>query len=240
MYITEDGFDHDARVHLLLNARLGYRNKGDGPHDWKEYAHSFVHRNLDCEIDDDLKREGYYYNCSSIRLFELGSLHHDYYLLNIRIPSVFDYDGHQIDTMWDNSKLGKLVDLWMIAIHQNGGFTKIWLSMKTIFFPAVILEMVWMKRRLNGLPRPPTLLEKMLLSLGVALTLLNLPMEYFTLRFDMPWLTLFNDIKQGIFYAALMAFWLVFAGNALLNVLRNTRCVACLRQATFLFVNGIL
>jgi len=210
----EDGFEHDPRVHLLINARLGYRNKGDPPHAWKEYAHSFVHRNLDCEIDEDLKRVGYYYNCSTIPLFDLGSLHHDYYLVNLRLPSVYDYDGHQISI---NSELGKLVDVWMIAIHQNGGFTKIWLSLKTIFFPAILLEMIWMYRRLGMLPRNPTLLEKMLLSLGGTLTLLNMPMEYLTLSFDMPWINLFNDIKQGIFYAALMAFWLVFAGEHLIN-----------------------
>ena len=105
----------------------------------------------------------------------------------------------------------------MIAIHQNGGFTKIWLSLKTIFFPAILLEMIWMYRRLGMLPRNPTLLEKMLLSLGGTLTLLNMPMEYLTLSFDMPWINLFNDIKQGIFYAALMAFWLVFAGEHLIN-----------------------
>ena len=210
----EDGFDHDARVHLLINARLGYRNKGDPPHAWKEYAHSFVHRNLDCDIDEPLKKVGYYYNCSTIPLFDLASLHHDYYLINLRIPSIYDYDGHEISI---NDKLGKLVDLWLISIHQNGGFTKVWMSLKTIFFPAVIIEMVWMYKRLQLLPRPPTLLEKMLLALGSSLTLLNLPMEYLTLSFDLPWINLFNDVKQGIFYAMLMVFWLVFVGEHLIN-----------------------
>ena len=74
-----------------------------------------------------------------------------------------------------------------------------------------------MYRRLRLLPRNPTLLEKMLLSLGCGLALLNLPMEYLTLYFDMPWINLFNDIKQGVFYAVLMAFWLVFAGEHLIN-----------------------
>jgi len=53
----------------------------------------------------------------------------------------------------------------------------------------------------------------MLLALGCSLTFLNLPMEYFTLAFDLPWMNLFNDVKQGIFYATLMVFWLVFTGN---------------------------
>jgi hypothetical protein len=43
---------HDARVHLLIDARLGYRNKGDPPGQWKEYASSFANRNLDCDIDE--------------------------------------------------------------------------------------------------------------------------------------------------------------------------------------------
>ena len=47
------------------------------------------------------------------------------------------------------------------------------------------------------LPRSATLLEKMLLALGVSLAVLDLPMEFLTLYFDMPWINLFNDVKQG-------------------------------------------
>lgn len=105
----------------------------------------------------------------------------------------------------------------MTAIHQNGGFTKVWLSLKSIFFPIVVAEIIWFWRRINQLPRDPTLLEKMLLALGCTLTFLNLPMEYFTLAFDLPWMNLFNDVKQGIFYATLMVFWLVFTGEHMIN-----------------------
>lgn len=210
----EDGVDHDSRVHLLLNSRLGYKNKGEAPDTWHEYASSFVHRNLDCEIDEDKKKDGYYYNCSIMPLFELGSLHHDYYLVNLRIPSAYDYDGHEISI---NGELGKLVDLWLVAIHQNGGFTKVWLTLKTCFFAAIIGELYWFKRRLRLLPRESTLLEKILFQLGLSLTLLNVPMEYLTLSLDMPWINLFNDVKQGIFYASIMIFWLVFTGEHLIN-----------------------
>ena len=77
--------------------------------------------------------------------------------------------------------------------------------------------MIWFWRRIRMLPRDASLLEKSLFALGCALTFLNLPLEYFTLFFDMPWLTLFNDVKQGIFYAMLMTFWLIFAGEHCLN-----------------------
>ena len=113
--------------------------------------------------------------------------------------------------------MGKLVDLWLIGINQNGGFTQIWVAMKSIFFPVIVVEMIWFWRRVTLLSRPPTLLEKMLLSLGGALTFLNLPIEFFTLVFEMPWLNLFNDIKQGVFYANLLVFWLIFAGEHLIG-----------------------
>ena len=61
-----------------MEARLAYMNHGDKK--WTEHSKLFVHRNLDCEIDPDKKRPGYYYDCSLLHLFELGSLHHDYYL----------------------------------------------------------------------------------------------------------------------------------------------------------------
>ena len=62
---------------------------GDPPHAWKEYAASGMHRNLDCEIDEGLKKAGYYYNCSTIPLFDLGSLHHDFYLVSLILYELF-------------------------------------------------------------------------------------------------------------------------------------------------------
>jgi len=202
------------RVVVMLDAKLGYRNKGDKEGEWKEYARSFEARNLDCTIDEDKKLEGYYYNCSMLPLFDLGSLHHDFYLLNIRLPTVYlDINGQ---TQHVNEELGKLADLWLVAINQNGGFTQVWVTLKSVFFPIIIVEMVWFWRRVTLLSRPPSLLEKMLLSLGAALTFLNFPIEYFTLVHEMPWLNLFNDIKQGVFYANLLVFWLIFAGEHLI------------------------
>ena len=70
---------------LKLDARMGYRNKGDKDPDWKLYAESVEERQLECFIDGEPKDE-HNYHCGLIPLFELGSLHHDFYLLNLRLP----------------------------------------------------------------------------------------------------------------------------------------------------------
>jgi len=59
------------------------------------------------------------------------------------------------------------------VINQNGGFTKVWVSLKTVYFPVVLCVLVWYWRRVHMLSRSPALLEYMLLALGSALTFLN-------------------------------------------------------------------
>lgn len=45
-----------------------------------------------------------------------------------------------------------------------------------------------------------------------------MPVEYLTLAFDMPYMQLIGDVRQGIFYASLLSFWLVFAGEHLMVI----------------------
>ena len=89
--------------------------------------------------------------------------------------------------------------------------------MKTVFFLVIVVEMIWFWRRITMLARPPNLLQRMLLLLGAALAILILPLEYFTLAYNIPWINLFNDIKQGVFYANLLVFWLIFVGKHLIG-----------------------
>ncbi len=51
-------YDQEPRVELFIRARLGYKDVGDADGDWKELDQAFVHRHLDCDIDEDTKREG--------------------------------------------------------------------------------------------------------------------------------------------------------------------------------------
>ncbi|XP_053694928.1 protein wntless [Sabethes cyaneus] len=210
--VLQTDIAYDANILLkphtkvTFDARLAYRNKGDPDQGWKYLASSVETRNLDCAADN--VTDEYLYNCDAIPLFELGSLHHDYYLLNIRLPVDSDMEM--------NIDIGHIQDLHLSVIYQNGGFTKIWVSLKTVFFPFIIIIMSWFWQRVHMLHRKPALLEYMLLALGSALTFLNLPLEYLTLVFNMPFMLLLSDIRQGIFYACLLSFWLVFAGEHML------------------------
>ncbi|CAF4873439.1 unnamed protein product [Pieris macdunnoughi] len=190
---------------ITIDARLAYKNKGDPDDAWKLYTLSREKRHLDCDIN--VKTEGYLYNCSAMPLFELGSLYHDYYLLNIRLP---------VETKDMNAHIGHIQDMWVTVINQNGGFTKVWLSLKTVFFPCIFGILVWFWRRIHLLQRKPVLLEEMLHALGIALCVLDMPIEFITLVFDLPFMLLLNDLRQGLFYTSLFSFWLVFAGEHML------------------------
>ena len=50
--------EQDPEVQLFIKAKLGYRNRGDAEGDWKELDRAIVLRSLNCEIDEELKREG--------------------------------------------------------------------------------------------------------------------------------------------------------------------------------------
>ncbi|CAD7002799.1 unnamed protein product [Ceratitis capitata] len=199
--------DPPKDLQLTVDTRLAYRNKGDRQNDWKLYAHALEKRYLDCSLKTASQEESLF-SCDMVPLFELGDLHHDFYLLNLRFP---------IDTdMKMNLNLGHMHDLTLTVIHQNGGFTKVWLSLKTVLFPFVVAIMIWFWRRVHILQRSPALLEYMLIYLGAALTFLNFPLEFLSLFIEMPYMLLLSDIRQGVFYAMLLSFWLVFAGEHML------------------------
>ncbi|GAB0092084.1 Protein wntless [Sergentomyia squamirostris] len=183
---------------IILDVRLAYSNKNVPG--WHKLATSTELRQLECEDAGPRLLQ-----CHPVALFELGSLHHDYYLLNIRLP--VDSAKHL------NLNIDQIVEATLTTIYQNGGFTKIWLALKSVFTPAIGVLLFWFWRRVHQLEREPVIIEWMLLALGAALTLLNLPIELLTLFLDLPFMLLLADIRQGIFYATLFSFWLIFTGE---------------------------
>ncbi|XP_023930088.1 protein wntless homolog [Lingula anatina] len=195
-----------------MDSRIAARS---GNSDWIEIARSNEQRKLDCHLGE--KKENDYYDCNMTAFFELGSVYYEDYLVNIRIPV------HNNSAK--NWGIGKVEDIWMHVIHQTGGFTQVWFIMKTCVFPVVLGIMIWYWRRIQQLPRLPNLLEKILFTLGLALTFLNLPIEWLTLAFNIPFMSLLSDIRQGIFYSVLMAFWIIFLGEHMLDDYERNRLV---------------
>ncbi|CAH1773193.1 unnamed protein product [Owenia fusiformis] len=219
----QEGNEIKENAMVSLELKLGGRNKDTEP--WTLIAAAEEIRTLDCSIEQSLKTHGQQYNCSVLPLFELGSCHYSFYLLNLRLPT-FDYDEITEEHVeGKNTGIGKVVDIWTVFINQNGGFTKVWFSMKTLMFPTVLMVLCWFWRRIMMLERKPNLLEKALLCLGIALTQLNLPIEWFTLWFDFPFMLLLSDIRQGVFYSFLMCFWIIFSGEHMMDQVERSRLV---------------
>lgn len=56
-------------------------------------------------------------------------------------------------------------------------------------------------------------LARVIFALGISMTFINIPVEWFSIGFDWTWMLLFGDIRQGIFYAMLLSFWIIFCGE---------------------------
>ncbi|XP_033636194.1 protein wntless homolog [Asterias rubens] len=215
-HTKETIMDPDANITLVI--RLGYRNSME--EEFQEIVSVNETRKLECvfpyPLTDD--KVGYYYDCTPIPLFDLGSLHHKYYLVNIRLPIIDHGNGPVV-----NTGIGSLQDIHIVAIHQNGGFTKVWISIKTFMFPFILLATFWFWRRVLLQTRGPVLLERTILALAIIMSILNFPMEWLTLWLNIPFMVLLADLKQGAFYAMLFSFWIIFVGEHLMDQTQRNR-----------------
>ncbi|XP_004570621.1 protein wntless homolog isoform X1 [Maylandia zebra] len=194
---------------VYIDVGLAYRDDMDS--EWTEMAHSFEQRKLSCNFTATKthENEGRYYECDLLPFMEVGSVAHKYYLLNIRLPV---NERKKI-----NVGIGEIRDIRLVGIHQNGGFTKVWFAMKTFLTPSILIIMIWYWRRITLMSRPPVLLEKVILALGISMTFINIPVEWFSVGFNWTWMLLFGDIRQGIFYSMLLSFWIIFCGEHLME-----------------------
>ncbi|XP_059174056.1 protein wntless homolog B-like isoform X2 [Physella acuta] len=220
-YKNDNPYPEKEKPEMLIEARLFYKDKEDK--DWKLLAQSTEKRNLDCSIEDDKRVDGNSYNCDLIPLFELGSVHYDYYLINIRLP---------VNLKNTVNHFGQLGDMYIIFIFQNGGFTKVWFSIKTTIFPVVIAVLVWFWRRVMTQGRSTNLTERTIFSLGIILSIMNCPIEWLTLFVNMPFMMLLNDIRDGAFYAMLLSFWLIFVGEHLMDQVERNKLSAYWKHLT--------
>uniref|UniRef100_A0A0N5B0S1 Protein wntless n=1 Tax=Syphacia muris TaxID=451379 RepID=A0A0N5B0S1_9BILA len=232
---------------ILLDVRLGYRTHKDPENVWHELAAANTTRTLRCKAPELLtcqqllqKQEGHTYDCDTLDLFELGSNPYPFYLLNIRLPVDREACRRSANpAKLPNCALAEIDLLTLIEIHQNGGFTAIWLGMKTFIFPFVLAMLIWYWRRISALPRFPYLVEKAIFVLGLSLAILDFPMEWLSLWFKIPFLLFVTDIKQGLFYAVLFGFWLVFAGEHLIDDTSRNNLTAYWRNLSSVLVASL-
>ncbi|KAM4640603.1 protein wntless homolog [Discoglossus pictus] len=200
---------------VTLDVRMAYRD--DVSEEWTEMARSDEHRKLKCTfpIPKTPDNIGRFYDCDVLPLMEIGSVAHKYYLLNIRLPV---YEQKNI-----NVGIGDVKDLHVVSIFQNGGFTKVWFAMKTFLTPSIVIIMIWYWRRITMMTRSPVLLEKVIFALGFSMTFINIPVEWFSIGYNWTWMLLFGDIRQGIFYATLLSFWIIFCGEHMMDQTERNR-----------------
>ncbi|KAM5148332.1 protein wntless homolog isoform 1-T1 [Mantella aurantiaca] len=200
---------------VTLDVAMAYRDELTEP--WTEMAHSVEQRKLQCTFPASKteENEGRYYECDVLPLIELGSVAHKYYLLNIRLPI---NERKKI-----NVGIGEINDLRLVSIFQNGGFTRVWFAMKTFLTPSILIIMIWYWRRIVMMTRPPVLLEKVIFALGISMTFINIPVEWFSIGFNWTWMLLFGDIRQGIFYVMLLSFWIIFCGEHMMDQSERNR-----------------
>ncbi|CAL4066570.1 unnamed protein product, partial [Meganyctiphanes norvegica] len=208
-------YDNEDQV-VLFGLVLLYNNNGKKETKETNKALSYGRRRAIVRAIKGKRKYQRKYECSINPLCGLGNFMQEFFFLDIRISNHVMSDLKKQDIRMISKLIYELDRYWIDFINQNGGFTKVWVSLKTIFFPIIVAIMVWFWQRISQLSRPPALLEYMLMWLGGALTLLNCPFEYLTLAFDCPWMTVVSDIRQGFFYSSLLSFWLIFAGEHLM------------------------
>ncbi|XP_047444023.1 protein wntless homolog [Mugil cephalus] len=201
---------------VTIDARLAFRD--DLMSEWTAKFHSVEQRPLRCTlaVPKTYENEGRFYRCDPVPFMELGSVAHRYFLINLRLPVN--------DTV--NAGIGEIKDIHLVGIHQNGGFTKVWISMKTVFSPWVCAATAWYWRRIRLMARRPILLEKVIFALGISMTFLNVPVEWLSMGFEWKWTSLLEDAQQGAFYSTLFCFWIIFCGEHLLDQSRRNRLSA--------------
>ncbi|XP_057299652.1 protein wntless homolog [Hydractinia symbiolongicarpus] len=205
---------------IEFNAKLGYSDyDGDAvnPPSWTLLTSvKNQKRPLKCKFnmlqkrDDNVTTDGYY-TCEDQYLFELGSVAHKHYILNMQFPAT---DTNKFCLASETSYFG---GLHLTEIHQNGGYTISLFVSKTVMFPFIAAALFFFLRRIRRENREKSLLEKSIFWLGSAMLILLFPIDWLTLVADMPYMLLFSDLRQGLFYTALLVFWCIFSGEHILD-----------------------
>ena len=208
--ILNDKNDAVAEQDMELDVHLAFNNDNkvsNFNNNWQTLAKSQIKKKFKC-----MKEDIYSIDCDFVQLFELGSVYHEYYLINLKFKEKSQF-FNKLAASKSETTLMPDVRATLTFIYQTGGFTVMWLSMKTFFFPLLVIVLFWFWQRIVKLDRQSNLIERTLFAVGLSATFLNLPVEWLTFVFDLKWILLYTDIRQGVFYIALFTFWIIFCGE---------------------------
>lgn len=216
----------DPVIYMVITMAYNDNPQADGK--WTILHQINESRSLNCILEEE-PEPGAQYDCEPLSLFELSSVHHKHYLINIRLP-VGEIDLGNGEKKLTNEDIGAIKDVNIVEIHQTGGFTIIWLTMKSVFFPLVLQMTFFFYRRVGQLGRAPLLMEKTIFCLAIVMSFLNFPLEWLTLIFEIPAMLLISDIRQGASYAMLFSFWIIFVGEHMMDQIERNRLGAYWQQ----------
>ncbi|CAI8005984.1 Protein wntless [Geodia barretti] len=148
-----------------------------------------------------------YLECEHMQLFELGSVYHPQYLVNVAFPYL------PLSSLPQYRGLAPLNKLALYVVHQTMAFTDLWFTLKCVLFPVSLVTLCWLLWRLAGNSSMLNLTHKSLVFMCAALTAYNAPIEMLTLYLNIPWMLVIDDFRQGLLISSLFFFWIVFVGE---------------------------
>jgi hypothetical protein len=190
---------HDMN-YVLMEVVLGYRDNHRGP--WQRMAQGNITRTLRCHMT-----EWRYLECEHMQLFELGSVYHPQYLVNVAFPYL------PLSSLPQYRGLAPLNKLALYVVHQTMAFTDLWFTLKCVLFPVSLVTLCWLLWRLAGNSSMLNLTHKSLVFMCASLTAYNAPIEMLTLYLNIPWMLVIDDFRQGLLISSLFFFWIVFVGE---------------------------
>nr|CAB3267756.1 protein wntless homolog [Phallusia mammillata] len=206
-----------------LDIRLAYSNDYNSyksPKSWQSVVNSTQERPLECVFEHPKTYEytGFEYNCDPLFISQLGSLPHKHYLINIRLPV-----NKAHPKISPNMKIGQVTEIDFVAVTQTGGFTYLWVCIKATLCVVMIFPCLWYWRKLSTSDQPATLTEKAIFALGLGMLFLNGPFELVTIFTDASWMLMITDLRQGLFYALLCTFWVIYINEHFKNKAKKNK-----------------
>ncbi|XP_047493032.1 protein wntless-like isoform X3 [Penaeus chinensis] len=192
----------DSGAVINHEARLGYMTSSEKTKEIEYIASNEQERRLLCHSNHQFQQETY--DCSPVVIAVLYSLQHDHYIINIRL---FHNSGKDGQGRLHFDGLGGIEDMYMTFITQTAEYTKVRMSLQTMFFPVVAAMLLRFSTLVRQYWGPMNFLQWALAVLAGILTILNCPLECLNLIADFEWLIMIDDFRYCLFRIAFLNFF---------------------------------